>query len=77
MKTRIVIGRTLTGLLATLLAQSAFATPPAAPVVTVGAGLEQLQFDWNYVPRAGHYEVWFRSNPGAPWAPARGAVWLY
>jgi hypothetical protein len=68
MKTRIATGRTLTGLLAILFAQAAFATPPAAPVVTVGAGLKQLQFDWNYVPRAGHYEVWFRSNPGAAWA---------
>jgi hypothetical protein len=68
MNSRIAGGRTLLGLLATLLAQTAFATPPAAPVVTVGAGLKQLQFDWNYVPRAGHYEVWFRSNPGAAWA---------
>ena len=68
MKIRIATGRTLTGLLTMLFAQAAFATPPAAPVVMVGAGLKQLQFDWNYVPRAGHYEVWFRSNPGAAWA---------
>jgi hypothetical protein len=68
MNVRIATGRTLTGLLIVLFAQTALATPPAAPVVTVGAGLKQLQFDWNYVPRAGHYEVWFRSNPGAVWA---------
>ena len=68
MKIRIAAGRTLTALLTILFAQTAFATPPAAPVVTVGAGLKQLQFDWNYVPKAGHYEVWFRSNPGAAWA---------
>jgi hypothetical protein len=68
MNSRIASGRVLTGLVALLFSQAAFATPPAAPVVTVGAGLKQLQFDWNYVPRAGHYEVWFRSNPGAAWA---------
>ena len=68
MKIRIAAGRTLTALLTILFAQTAFAAPPAAPVVTVGAGLKQIQFDWNYVPRAGHYEVWFRSNPGAAWA---------
>ena len=68
MKTRIAAGRMLTALLTILFAQTAFARPPAAPMVTVGAGLKQLQFDWNYVPRAGHYEVWFRSNPGAAWA---------
>ncbi len=68
MKIRIATGRALSGLLALLFSQASFAKPPAAPVVTVGAGLKQLQFDWNYVPRAGHYEVWFRSNPGAAWA---------
>jgi hypothetical protein len=51
-----------------LVAPAAFAAPPDAPIVTVGAGLKQIRFDWNYVPRAGHYEVWFRSNPGAAWA---------
>jgi len=68
MKIRIAASRALTALLTILFAQTAFAAPPAAPVVTVGAGLKQIQFDWNYVPRAGHYEVWFRSNPGAAWA---------
>lgn len=42
---------------------------PAAPVVTVGAtDIKQLQFDWDAVPRANTYELWFRANPGAQWA---------
>jgi hypothetical protein len=49
-------------------ASLAFAAPPAAPVVTVGASnIKQLQFDWPAVPEAGRYELWFRAAPGAPW----------
>jgi hypothetical protein len=37
-------------------------------VVTVGAtDIKQLQFDWDAVPRANTYELWFRANPGAQW----------
>lgn len=67
MENRIAV-RAGISLLAVLLAPAAFAAPPQAPIVTVGADRKQLQFDWNYVPKAGHYEVWFRSNPGAAWA---------
>lgn len=39
---------------------------PDAPKVTVRAdGTKQLRFDWNYVPRANYYELWFRANDGA------------
>jgi hypothetical protein len=46
---------------------AAFATPPAAPQVTVGAGLKELQFDWDIVPRSNYYEFWYKSDNGAPW----------
>jgi hypothetical protein len=49
-------------------ASAAFAAPPAAPVVTVGASnTKQLQFDWPSVPGVGTYELWFRAAPGAQW----------
>ena len=45
---------------------------PEAPRVTVRAdGTKQLRFDWNYVPRANYYELWFRANDGA--APVKFA----
>ena len=44
------------------------AAPPAAPAVTAGADLKTLRFDWNYVPQANRYELWFRANDGATWA---------
>jgi hypothetical protein len=45
---------------------------PAAPQVTVRAdGTKRLRFDWNYVPRANYYELWFRANDGA--TPAKFA----
>lgn len=40
---------------------------PAAPVVTVGADLKQLQFDWDQVPTSNTYELWFKANDGAAW----------
>jgi hypothetical protein len=49
------------------LAGPALAAPPAAPAVTVGAGLKHLQFDWAPVPQASHYELWFKANGGAAW----------
>jgi hypothetical protein len=46
----------------------AWAAPPAAPVVSVGAtDLKQLQFDWASVPRSNYYELWFKANDGAAW----------
>jgi len=46
----------------------AHATPPSAPLVTVGANdIEQLQFDITPVTRVNWYELWFRANPGATW----------
>src|SRR5690349_9433603 len=49
-------------------ATASLAAPPAAPQVTSGAGLKTLRFDWNYVPRANRYELWFKANNGASWA---------
>jgi len=46
----------------------AFATPPVAPEVVYDAAPKQILFDWNYVPRANLYEIWFRANPGAAWS---------
>src|SRR3954471_24264757 len=40
---------------------------PAAPVVTVGADIKQLQFDWEQVPSSNRYELWFKANDAAPW----------
>ncbi|HLA70759.1 MAG TPA: hypothetical protein VK624_04555 [Steroidobacteraceae bacterium] len=47
--------------------QVSFATPPAAPQVTVGADIKQLHFDWDIVPRSNYYEFWFKANDGAPY----------
>jgi hypothetical protein len=49
------------------LASFAEAALPAAPVVTVGADLKQLQFDWDRVPSASRYELWFKANDAAAW----------
>jgi hypothetical protein len=49
-------------------ASTALAAPPAAPVVTAGADLKTLRFDWNFVPQANRYELWFKANNGATWA---------
>jgi hypothetical protein len=43
------------------------ALPESAPVVTVGANLKQLQFDWAQVPRSNTYQLWFKANDQAPW----------
>jgi hypothetical protein len=58
---------TFTGTL--VLASLASAAPgaPAAPQVTVGADLKQLQFDWDRVPSATRYELWFKANDAAAW----------
>jgi hypothetical protein len=45
----------------------AFALPPAAPQVTVGADTKLLQFDWDIVPQSNYYELWFKANDGAPY----------
>jgi len=45
-----------------------FAAPPDAPELIYDAAPKQLLFDWNYVPRANWYEIWFQSGPGAVWA---------
>lgn len=44
------------------------ATPPEAPEVVYDAAPKQILFDWNYVPRANFYEIWFQANAGAAWA---------
>jgi hypothetical protein len=38
-----------------------------APYVTVGAGLKQFRFDWDYIPRSNYFELWFKANDGAAW----------
>ena len=55
-----------------LVAATAFTCPalaaaPAAPAVSVHAGLKQLQFTWNRVPEATRYELWFNPTTGASW----------
>lgn len=55
-----------------LIAAAAFTLPahaasPAAPAVSVHAGLKQLQFSWNRVPEATRYELWFYPTTGAAW----------
>jgi hypothetical protein len=44
---------------------AAHAAPPAAPVVTTGADIKVLSFDWDPVPRSNYYELWFKSGAGA------------
>jgi len=46
----------------------ALATPPEAPVFVYDAAPKQILLDWNYVPRANWYEIWFKANAGAAWA---------
>jgi hypothetical protein len=45
----------------------AIAAPPAAPVVTVGADIKQLQFDWDSVATSTRYELWFKASDEANW----------
>ena len=50
------------------LASVALAAPPAAPVVTAGvSNIKQLQFDWDAVPGASRYELWYLVGPGGQW----------
>ena len=53
--------------LALLVTLPAFAAPPAAPEVTVGADIKQLRFDWEAVPQTNFYELWFKANDGVPY----------
>jgi hypothetical protein len=53
--------------MASLAMLPAFAAPPAAPQVTVGADTKLLQFDWEVVPQSNYYELWFKANDGAPY----------
>jgi hypothetical protein len=48
-------------------APAAFSAVPAAPAVSVSAGLKQLHFAWSRVAGATRYELWFRANTGAAW----------
>ncbi len=62
--------RVLAGTLASLLllgpawADVQAPSPPAAPVVTAGANLKQLTFDWDPVPGADTYRLLERKSPG-------------
>src|SRR5690349_2365955 len=44
-------------------------SPPAAPVVTAGANLKELTFDWDLVPGAHTYWLMERQNPGEAFTP--------
>lgn len=45
----------------------ALAAPPDAPELTYDGAPKQILLDWNYVPRANWYEIWFQANAGAAW----------
>jgi hypothetical protein len=46
----------------------ALAAPPAAPELIYDAAPKQILLDWNYVPKANWYEIWFKANAAAAWA---------
>jgi len=46
---------------AALASAPSFAAPPA-PQVTVGADLRQLIFDWDSVPTAESYQLWYKRS---------------
>ena len=50
-----------------------FAAPPVAPHMTVGAGLKQLNFDWDDVPGASYYRLMYQVNSG-PFQPILGEI---
>src|ERR1700741_4525987 len=53
---------------ALLITTVAVAAPPAQPTLIFDAAPKQVLFDWNYVPKANYYEIWFQANAAAPWA---------
>jgi hypothetical protein len=52
----------------TLINAPVYAAPPAAPAVSVNAGVKQLNFLWNRVEGATRYELWFLPGTGGTWA---------
>src|SRR5262245_43315477 len=64
---RAVLASSLAGLALAAFSAGARAAPPAAPAITVGADIKQLQFDWAQVPGSNTYELWFKANDGAAW----------
>jgi hypothetical protein len=64
--------KTLGLVLICTFASVALAAPPPAPAVNVAAtDIRQLEFNWDPVPGAQRYELWFRSAPGAQWVKFR------
>jgi len=54
--------------LAALFPVVALAAPPPAPEVDVAAtDIRQLEFNWDAVPGAQSYQLWFRAAPEADW----------
>jgi hypothetical protein len=47
-----------------------FAQTPAAPRVTVGAGVKSLRIDWQPASGAARYELWQRAHSTSAWAKA-------
>jgi hypothetical protein len=43
----------------------ALAAPPAPQATASAGGIKQLRFDWNAVPGATRYELWFKNNANA------------
>jgi hypothetical protein len=46
---------------------TAYAAPPAAPLVSTSAEIKLLNFDWEIIPQSNYYELWFKANNGAPY----------
>ena len=49
-------------LFAACFTMQAEAQAPAAPSVTVGAGIKRLEFQWNAVANTSFYELWFKAD---------------
>src|SRR5262245_50914267 len=64
---RAVLASSLAGMALAAFAVTARAAAPAAPHITVGADIKQLQFDWAQVSGSNTYELWFKANNGADW----------
>lgn len=60
--------KTVFAVLACAFSTAVFAVPPPPQVTVAATDVRQLEFNWDPVPGAQTYELWFSSAPGAPWA---------
>ena len=65
---RVVSLAAAAAVLSNVLVWPVLAQAPAAPLVTVGADLKVLQFDWDPVPGATSYQLLIKPNATAPFA---------